>query len=97
MIDEEICTRTHFIDIINDAVNNLSLERLEYNRSISHDELCLAASTQYHSFSNVQNGDNSDDVSKCAGTCSLNIRVEFRFKELKHPRSEVGRMQQDCV
>lgn len=64
---------TDLADIVNDAIYDLSFEWFEYDSAIARHELCLARRWENHAFSNVQNGDDGDDVAELAGTCAFNV------------------------
>ena len=44
---------THFVDVVNNAVNYLPFEWLEHDRTVTRDELRLTTPTQHHAFPDV--------------------------------------------
>ena len=88
---------THLIDVVDDSIHHLPLERFEHDRAVPCHKLSLSATRHDHPLSNVQNRDDSNDVAELAGTGALDVGVQFRFEELEHPRAEVGRVEVDCV
>jgi hypothetical protein len=88
---------THLVHVIHYAVHYFTLEGLKDDSPVTRNELCLAASTENHSFSDIQYGDYSYDISKLSRTCALDIRVKFGFEETEHPRTKIGRMQENSM
>lgn len=62
----QIAGTTYLADVPHYTVYDLTFERLEHDGPVSSYKLCLAASTQYHAFSDVQDADYSDDVPELA-------------------------------
>ena len=44
---------TYFVDVVNNTIDYLSLERLEHYRTITRNELRLATPTQHHALPDV--------------------------------------------
>lgn len=65
----------YLVDIVDNTIDNLSFERFEYNSTIARNELRLSTPTEDHSLANIEDGDHGDDVTKLAGTCTLDIGV----------------------
>ncbi len=86
---------TYLVHVVDNSVNDLALEGLEDDSTVSSDELCLATPTKDHALPYVQDGNDSKDVPELTGTCSFYICVEFRFEVLEHARTEVRRMEKD--
>lgn len=82
---------------MDDAVDDLSLERLEHDGAIARDELGLAVARDDHALADVGDGDDGDDEAELAGAGALDVRVELRLEVLLHARAEVGRVQHDRV
>lgn len=55
---------TRLVDIVDDTINHLALERLEHNCAVSRDEFGLPASREHYTTPDVENGDDSDDVAE---------------------------------
>lgn len=70
---------TRLVDIVDDTINHLALKRLEHNRAVSRDELGLPAPRQHNTTSNVENGDDGDDVAKLSRTGAFDVRIELRL------------------
>ena len=68
-------TATHLVHIVHDTVHDLSLERLEHDRSVPRDKLCLATSAEDHALAILEDGHDGDDVSKLTGARSFDISV----------------------
>lgn len=83
--------------VIDHAVDDLTIERLEHNCSISRDKLGLPASTHYHSPPDIQDWNHGNDIPELARTGALDIRVELGLEEGKHSRSKVTWMQKNGV
>jgi hypothetical protein len=66
---------TYFVYIVDDTVDDLSLEGFEYDSTVACDKLGLATSTEDHPLSDVEDRDNSDDVSELTRTCSFYVCV----------------------
>ena len=92
-LDHTACLR----DIVDHAIHDLSLKRLEHDGAVLGDKLGLPAPRQHHTGANVRYRDYSDDVSELAGTCPLDVGVEFGFEELEHSGAEVGGVEEDRV
>ena len=78
----EIAARTHLVNIVHHSIDHLALERLEDDRAVTRDKLCLTAPRQDHALPNIQNGDHRDDVAKLSRTSTLDVRVELGLQEL---------------
>lgn len=65
----------YLVDVVDDAVDDLPLERLEHNSPIAGDKLGLSTPTENHPFADIEDRDHSDDVPKLAGTCTLDVGV----------------------
>ena len=83
---------THPGDIVDDSVDDLSLEWFENDRAIPCHELSLSVARNDHARADVRDGDDGNDKAKLARACSLDIRVEFRFEVLLHAGAKVGRV-----
>ena len=68
-------TTTHLVHIVHNAVHDLSLERLEHDRSVPRDKLCLATPAEDHALAILEDGHDGDDVSELTGACSFDIGV----------------------
>lgn len=53
-------------DVVDDAVDDLALERLKYDRAIARDELGLAVARDDHALADVGDGDDGDDEAELA-------------------------------
>ena len=84
-------------DVVDDAVDNLALERLEDDSAIARDELGLAVARDDHALADVGYGDDGDDEAELARAGALYVRVELRLEVLLHARPKVGRVQHDRV
>ena len=82
-------------DIVDDAVDDLALERLEHYSAISRDKLCLAVPGHDHALAYVGYRDDGDDEAELAGAGALDVRVELRLEVLLHARAEVGRVRSE--
>ncbi|KAG6825218.1 hypothetical protein H0H87_010014 [Tephrocybe sp. NHM501043] len=87
----------HLVSIPNQAMHHPALERLEHNRPVARQKLCLAAPTQYHPFPDVQDRHDRYDVPELTRAGALDVRVELRLEEYEHPRPKVRWVQQDGV
>lgn len=56
----------YLVDIVNHTVHHLTFERLEYYGAVSRDELGLAAPTDDHPFSDIEDRNDRYDVSECS-------------------------------
>ena len=68
---------TYFSYIHYDTIDHFPFKRLKHDRSIPRDELCLTTPAENHSFSDIEYGDDGDDVAKFSRTCALDVGVEF--------------------
>ena len=82
---------------MNDAIDDLALERLEDDGAIAGDKLGLAVAGDDHALAYVRNGHDGDDEAELAGAGTLDVGIELRLEVLLHARSEVGRVQHDRV
>lgn len=64
---------TRLVDVVDDTINDLALERLEHNRAVSRDELGLPASREHYTTPDVENGDDSDDVAELPRTGAFDV------------------------
>lgn len=64
---------TRLVDIVDDTINHLALERLEHNCAVSRDEFGLPASREHYTTPNVENGDDSDDVAELPRTGAFDV------------------------
>lgn len=88
---------TNLVDIVNHAIHYFTFEWLEHNGAIPRNELGLATPTDDHPFSDIEDRNDGYDVSESSWTCAFDICVQLGLQELEHPRTEVGRVQKDCV
>jgi len=88
---------TYAGDVVDDAVDDLALERLEHDGAIARDELGLAVAGEDHALADVGDGDDGDDEAELSGAGALDVGVELGLEVLLHARSEVGRVQHDRV
>lgn len=56
----------HLGNVVHNPIDHFSLEWFEDYCTITGDEFGLATSAQYHAFSDIQDGDDSNDVPECA-------------------------------
>ena len=82
---------------MNDAVDDLALERFEHDSAIARDELGLTVPGDHHALADIGYRDDGDDEAELAGAGALDVRVELRLEVLLHARPEVGRVQHDRV
>jgi len=82
----------HSCHVVDDAVDDLALERLEHNHAIARDELGLVVTQDDHAIADVGDGDDGDDEAELAWADALDVRVELRLEVLLHARPEVGRV-----
>jgi hypothetical protein len=100
LVSSGIIQEAHYpylVHVVDNTVDNFTLERFEHDRTITRDKLGLTAPTENHAFSDVEDGDDSDDVAELAGAGSFYIGVELGLEELEHPRAEVGWVEKDGV
>lgn len=64
---------TRLVDIVDDTINHLALERLEHNRAVPRDEFGLPASREHYTTPDVENGDDSDDVAELPRTGAFDV------------------------
>lgn len=64
---------TRLVDIVDDTINHLALERLEHNCAVSRDEFGLPASREHYTTPDVENGDDSDDVAELPRTGAFDV------------------------
>jgi hypothetical protein len=83
---------THPGDVVDDPVDDLTLERFENDGAIPCYELGLSVARNYHARADVRDGDDCDDEAKLARASALDVRVEFRLEVLLHARAKVGRV-----
>lgn len=88
---------THLGNVVHDTVYDLPLERLEHDRAVAGYELRLPTARKHHSLANVQDGDDGNDITKFSRAGALNVRVELGLEEVQHSRTEVGRVEENCV
>ena len=84
-------------DIVDDAVDDFALARLEHDSAIPCSELSLAVTGNDHTIADVRDGDGGEDETELARAGALDVRVEFRLEVLMHARPEVGRVKHDRV
>ena len=84
-------------DIVNDSIDDLALERLKDDGTITRDELGLAVARDDHALANVRDGHDGDNEAKLAGAGPLDVGIELRLEVLLHARSKVGRVEHDRV
>jgi hypothetical protein len=82
---------------VDDAVDDLALERFEDDGAIARDELGLAVAREDHALADVRDGHDGDDEAELAGAGPLDVGIELRLEVLLHARPEVGRVQHDRV
>ena len=56
----------HLVDIVNHAIYHFTFERLEHNGAVPCNELGLAAPTDDHPFSDIEDRNDRYDVSECS-------------------------------
>ena len=56
----------HLVDIVNHTIHYFTFEWLKHDGPIPRDELGLATSTDDHSFSDVEDRDDSNDIAECS-------------------------------
>ena len=66
-------TEVYLVDIVDYTVDDLSLERLENDCSLSRNKFCLATSREDHPLPDVEDRHNSDNITKLARASSFNI------------------------
>jgi hypothetical protein len=82
---------------VDDSVDDLALEGLEYDGAIARDELGLAVAGDDHALADVRDGDDGDDEAELAGAGALDVGIELGLEVLLHAWPEVGRVEHDRV
>lgn len=88
---------SYLIDGADYRVHHLALVRFEHDGLILDVKLRQTAAREYLAFTNVLDGDNSDDVPESARTRALNVLVKLVLQVGRHGRTEIRRMKMDDV
>jgi hypothetical protein len=70
------------IDVIDNTIQDLALERLEHNSPVPGDELRLSVSRKHESLADVEDRDYGNNVSKLARAGAFDVRVELLLEKL---------------
>jgi hypothetical protein len=70
------------VDIIDDSIQHLALERLEHNSPVPGDELRLSVSRKHESLADVEDRNYGNDVSKLTRASAFDVRVELLLEKL---------------
>src|SRR6266852_763275 len=84
-VGNHICSTlwyTYSGDVVDDPIDDLSLERLEDNGAIASDELGLAVARDDHALANVRDGHDGDDEAELAGAGPLDVGIKLRLEVL---------------
>jgi hypothetical protein len=102
---------SHLVDVANETVNDLTLEGLHDNGRVDALEASLASAGHNLALADVVDHDDRDDVAGVvsykvdqdqdspifAGTCPLDILVQFLFQVVLELGAKVGRVKEDGV